>query len=710
MKYPQETAQYVEHGSPTTPLPGESVGLGESIVCERSRGTTCTRTTIALGLRLPMPFCATRAYVFFLAWGGALPLACATHEPPSPTDCEASTVDTCTTTVNGREVSSTGRDSASSGDALPMGSTGPVDKVDLLLMLDNSGSMSDKQDILQLAVPDLIEQLVLPRCVDAQGVVGTAVDTSTGQCVDGFRQEFVPLQNVNIAVITSSLGDAGADSFCDAGRGGDVADMAHTIGSLPRGAIVESNNSELGFLEWRPGTELERFTYNVASMVGAVGEAGCGYENSLESWYRFLVDPQPYRELERVSCSDSDTSKSCVQPTSDGNGDPIVDEVLLAQRDAFLRPDSALAVVMLTDENDCSVQIGQQTWLMGTAAFEMFRATSVCEDNPNDRCCRTCSAPSPDGCAEDPICDANPETGAEQNRLSVAEDSLILRCFRQKQRFGADLLYPTRRYVHALTQRQLCTTKPDLNPEGCVSEDIVDNPLFRDGARSPGDVIFAGIIGVPYQSIASTVDATGEPLQGDEADSILRFKSWQQLTDDGDWDKILGSVGVPYDADNPAQSGVAPTPPSDLHMVESLFERPGIGPNTINGREWDTTASFLVDGAPSREDLQYACIFRLPEPRDCSEVEDGSCDCRTGGNNKPLCEEVPGTSVPGTTQYWAKAYPGLRHLEVLKGYGENAVLASICASNLSEPSRADYGYRPAVTAIVERLRLQFDLQ
>src|SRR5918995_3648511 len=44
-----------------------------------------------------------------------------------------------------------------------------VDKIDLLFMIDNSRSMSDKQEILQLAVPDLVSRLVNPICVDSEG-------------------------------------------------------------------------------------------------------------------------------------------------------------------------------------------------------------------------------------------------------------------------------------------------------------------------------------------------------------------------------------------------------------------------------------------------------------------------------------------------------------------------------------------------------------
>src|SRR5262245_13169155 len=44
-----------------------------------------------------------------------------------------------------------------------------VDKIDLLFMIDNSRSMSDKQAILQQAVPDLVNRLVNPICVGPDG-------------------------------------------------------------------------------------------------------------------------------------------------------------------------------------------------------------------------------------------------------------------------------------------------------------------------------------------------------------------------------------------------------------------------------------------------------------------------------------------------------------------------------------------------------------
>jgi hypothetical protein len=72
--------------------------------------------------------------------------------------------------------------------------------------------------------------------------------------------------------------------------------------------------------------------------------------------------------------------------------------------------------------------------------------------------------------------------------------------------------------------------------------------------------------------------------------------------------------------------------------------------------------------------------------------------------NKPLCNP-PGGGPAGTVQYFAKAHPGLRHLAVLRGYGKNAIVASICPKNatgtLADPA---FGYNPAMNVLIERFR------
>src|ERR1700690_2665049 len=65
-----------------------------------------------------------------------------------------------------------------------------VDKLDLLFMIDNSASMGDKQALLAQGVPDMINRLVTPNCIDA---MGNPLGPSTGgQCANG-KLEFPPV-------------------------------------------------------------------------------------------------------------------------------------------------------------------------------------------------------------------------------------------------------------------------------------------------------------------------------------------------------------------------------------------------------------------------------------------------------------------------------------------------------------------------------------
>src|SRR6185503_12264707 len=144
------------------------------------------------------------------------------------------------------------------------------------------------------------------------------------------------------------------------------------------------------------------------------------------------------------------------------------------------------------------------------------------------------------------------------------------------------------------------------------------------------------------------------------------------------WDVILG---------DPANY----VPPLDAHMIASILPRPGLPPpgsmpgaDPYNGHEYTISKN---------DDLQYACIFPLPVPRDCSQLL-VSCDCQNPINDNPLCD--PGNPM---LQVNAKAYPGIRQLNVLKALGAQGVVSSICPSQQDDPTKADYAYRPAVRAL-----------
>ncbi|MBE7481579.1 MAG: hypothetical protein HS104_16560 [Polyangiaceae bacterium] len=245
-----------------------------------------------------------------------------------------------------------------------------------------------------------------------------------------------------------------------------------------------------------------------------------------------------------------------------------------------------------------------------------------------------------------------------------------------------DFLYPVQRYVDGLTQPKV------RNRRG----EEVQNPLFSAPsgvrARSPSQVLLAGILGVPWHDVASSES------QSDA--STIRYLSARELSEQDRWSWLLPSAGAPA-ADPLMRESVLPRSGSHPATGVPLVGPDGPGTHPVNGHEWNTGG----------EDLQYACIYPLAKPRDCTTTS-ADCDCTevtTGDPSKnPLCQD-PATGQYGTTQHFAKAYPGTRQLEVLRGVGDSAIVASICPKLSSGDSAApSFGYNPAVESIVESLR------
>ena len=565
-----------------------------------------------------------------------------------------------------------------------------VDKIDLVLMLDNSRSMADKQEILKEAVPDLVRGLVNPNCIDTKTKVALPAAEQPASpltdCPDGSKREFNPVLDFHIGIISSSLGGHGSDTCLTT----EPVTNGCPNGSLPnltnddKGHLVTRSDScggptvptykngagkDTNFLAWDPAqklnpkgeADLDKFIKSLGDMVTGVGQIGCGFEASLESWYRFLVDPTPYDTIAYDA-----KAKGAVAAGKD--------TVLLAQRAEFLRPTSLVAVIMLTDENDCSVKDGgiaffaiqqkQPGEAMG-GPFHFPRARTECDTDPGNVCCRSCTADQK-GCPADPKC-----SDPGQKFLTPDEDPLNLRCWDQKRRFGYDFLQPIDRYRAALQDDKIADRDGNM----------VDNPLYAQG-RDHGLVFLAGIVGVPWQLIAR-----------DEKDLKKGFKTFDELnTQDGSgsttWQKILG---------DPTKY----VPPSDQHMVESRTPRmglPGVGsPATadpFNGHEYTT------DPNPAQKsgDLEYACIFKLPSSRSCVGQTD-SCDCTSTTSDNPLCD----TQLK-TTQVNAKAYPGLRELAALQAVNVQGIVASVCPAQTLDKNSTDYGYRPAIGSIIDRLK------
>jgi hypothetical protein len=564
-------------------------------------------------------------------------------------------------------------------------------KLDLLLVIDNSGSMADKQQVLAQAIPDLIESLTLPACEDTSGN-STRRHAGDGPCPPGTVPQFRALSDIQVGVITTSLGGFGAQGALSC-KTEPEADMAHLLPTRPRAQHIPSND---GVLSWKEGEPLAPFVDTLKQLVPLATDKGCGLEAPLEAWYRFLVDPAPYVSMdEPIPCSAEDSGKHCAQAKRGPDGARLVDQTVLAQRAKFLRPDSLLAVVMLTDENDCSFAETSIAPLLTqwseTDDFGPPRASTACASNPDDACCHSCVVAPPMGCPTE--LDAHGTArglGCKEAYYAPGEDASNLRCFDQKRRFGMDLLNPIARYTNALTQPKLCFKSTSLDPASCLPAELSPNPLFfangQPSGRKAEDIFLVGVVGVPWQDLAVSPDANVPleylPAVNSEGAAI-------------NWDWVTPAAGTRLAKDPllwpSVEARVGTSPVTNAPLAPSTA---GYYANPVNGHEWPNGY---------RNDLQYACIFPLPQPIVCLPGEDTVCDCKDGfevGN--PLCQSPNGSY--GTTQVAAKAYPGGRELAVLRSVGEVAVVASICAKEMADVNAPDYGYRPAMQAVVDRVR------
>ncbi len=672
----------------------------------------------------------------------------------------------------------TGDDDAM-GDDGPMPPPPPVSKLDLLFMIDNSSSMGDKQALLAQAVPDMLQRLVNPNCVDAQGnVVGPS---QGGQCAQG-HIEFQPVADMHIGIVSSSLGGRGSDECDPAGTNpanpslnAHNDDQGHLIN---RGGADETANPDAipaNFLAWLPPVpqnsgkpqppvpalrDAMQLIADFTDLISGVHEHGCGFEAQEESWYRFLVQPDPYASI-----------------VKNGNAAAYqgVDETILQQRAAFLRPDSLLAVIVVTDETQETADplaVAGQGWAFesspfqckicgqgsapeGTTACGRLDPSSPSSTGPNSASCTSCAFATSDASFSSE-CPADPPSGTGGD-LDPSDDYLNVRFFHQKERFGVYAGFPMSRYIRGLQR----TTVPDRAHEHDGSGNYVGgedtqancvNPIYAEnlptsasqelcklqpGPRSGQQdlVYYAAITGVPHQLLQSK---PGDPETaagaGDGCPAGTPATQCPQKLNLGsaDWKLILGNDPEHYDF-----SG------SDFHMIESEQDRTSstTDPSSpawanhatcpdgsaddcdpFNGREWPT----------SKKDLQWACTFPLIHVdatntiqsfrKDCtSGLYKAACDCASGDidSNTQLCaKDTSGAYTQ--TQINGKAYPCIDELVVAKAMsswnigGElhnQGIVSSLCpiqediGSSLAQAQQNPlFGYNPAANAIIDRLK------
>jgi hypothetical protein len=194
-------------------------------------------------------------------------------------------------------------------------------KVDLLFMIDNSPSMAPKQNELVKRFPQLIKAL------------------------DTFAMQGSPA-SYHIGVINSDLG-AGPYTLnqgqCHPGGDGAKLQVTPAAGAQLPAGVSCTNFALAGGVRYIDYNQLtgtnnimgEPDVASAFSCMAAVGEAGCGFEHQLEASYRALHDT-------------------------------------IAENTGFLRSDAILAVVYVTDEDDCSAPANSDLFDPSTNGVNMY--------------------------------------------------------------------------------------------------------------------------------------------------------------------------------------------------------------------------------------------------------------------------------------------------------------------------------------------------
>lgn len=199
-----------------------------------------------------------------------------------------------------------GADSGADGGCEETGAT-----VDLLVMVDDSSSMSQEQQSLASAMPELVRALATGD-VEADGTV-----------------DFTPVADLHVGVVSSDMGTGGfALPTCAESDHGDDGILQHT----PSGVVSGCDGTYPAFLQYAPGDGLSTFRMDF-SCIAQLGTGGCGFEQQLEA------------VLKAITPSTSDV-RFFGGTTGHGDGENA----------GFLRPDSILVTLLVTDEDDCSAQ------------------------------------------------------------------------------------------------------------------------------------------------------------------------------------------------------------------------------------------------------------------------------------------------------------------------------------------------------------------
>jgi len=210
-----------------------------------------------------------------------------------------------------------------------------INQVDILFSVDNSGSMAEEQAALKDQFPKMITVL------------------TTGMRMPNDPNPFPPAQDLHLAVVSSDMGALGQANVqgCDINGGDDGR-----LQNQPRGSIG-CQASYPAFLSYVGGRDTPQQIATDFACIAELGTGGCGYEQQLESPFKALWPSVYHDERGNVVTQNPYTFLGMTPQQMLGRGDQAPPE---GSR-GFVRTDatggvSLLAIVVVTDEEDCSAQ------------------------------------------------------------------------------------------------------------------------------------------------------------------------------------------------------------------------------------------------------------------------------------------------------------------------------------------------------------------
>jgi hypothetical protein len=208
-----------------------------------------------------------------------------------------------------------------------------IDKIDLLFMVDDSGSMREEQSALRTQFPKLIRVL------------------TSGDRMDGPpTTDFFPATDLHLGVVTSDMGliDIPDIKFCDGF--GDDGVLRHD----PSPRITGCSTTYPTFISYKAddGISTPDQAANDFGCIADVGTDGCGFEQQLESvlkalWPSMQPALEPGQMAPPVPLFATDSMGFGGTPHGD------------VENLGFLRNNateglSLIAIIVVTDEEDCS--------------------------------------------------------------------------------------------------------------------------------------------------------------------------------------------------------------------------------------------------------------------------------------------------------------------------------------------------------------------